>query len=373
MPDTPYQSLDSALTTDEQAQLQTYEEVIERGLKTFYDVGNALLDIRDCRLYRQQYSTFEAYCEVRWQLKRPRAYELMDAAKVARNLSEISDIRPERESHAAPLVPLEPEAQRLVWEVVQQTAPAGKVTAQHVKSVVNVFKEVVTTGAIDDGTGEQIAVADVVKAAITEETYERMMRQEQYIASHRRESEWKREEAAKTPAPEGKYKCIVIDPPWPVHKIEREVRPNQKAPLDYPTMTLAEIAALPLPDLAFDDGCHLYLWTTQKFLPAAIGLIAQWGFNYQCLMTWVKPTGMTPYSWMYNTEHVVFARRGNLPLERNGLKLAFDAPATGHSIKPDAFYERVMVASPGPRLDMFARRQREGFAVWGNEVPCATT
>ncbi len=170
------------------------------------------------------------------------------------------------------------------------------------------------------------------------------------------------------PLPEGKYRCIVVDPPWPVSKIEREARPRQGHDLDYPTMSLEEIGALDVASLADPNGCHLYLWTTQKYLPDALDIASGWGFGYQCLMTWVKPTGMTPYSWMYNTEHVIFAHVGDLRLAQLGLKLSFEAPIAGHSVKPDVFYDRVARASPGPHLEMFARRQRAGWQVWGNEV-----
>jgi len=170
------------------------------------------------------------------------------------------------------------------------------------------------------------------------------------------------------PFPERKYRCIVIDPPWPMKKIEREVRQKQGSELDYPVMTLEEIAVLPVRKLASENGCHIYLWVTHKFLPKGLKLFEQWDARYQCLMTWVKPTGITPYSWMYNTEHVLFGRIGSLKLERLGLKLSFEAPVTRHSEKPDVFYERVIEASPKPRLEMFARKSREGFAVWGNEV-----
>lgn len=176
------------------------------------------------------------------------------------------------------------------------------------------------------------------------------------------------EPAITPPLPPQTYRCIVIDPPWPVAKIEREERPNQGIALDYPTMTLDEIAALPVAELADANGCHVYLWTTQKYLPDAFSLFATWGVRYQCLMTWVKPTGMTPYSWMYNTEHVLFGRIGKLDLVRMGLKLSFDAPVSRHSEKPSVFYERVVMASQGPRLDMFARTAHDGFDVWGNEV-----
>jgi N6-adenosine-specific RNA methylase IME4 len=169
------------------------------------------------------------------------------------------------------------------------------------------------------------------------------------------------------PLPQGKYRCIVIDPPWPIEKIDRDVRPNQSR-LDYPTMSLEDIAKLPISDFASEDGCHLYLWVTQKFLPTGLALLETWNFTYQCVLTWVKPTGMTPYSWMYNTEHVLFATRDGLRLQEYGLKLSFDAPKNGHSTKPDIFYDRVMRASPEPRLEMFARHNRNGFVVWGNEV-----
>lgn len=172
------------------------------------------------------------------------------------------------------------------------------------------------------------------------------------------------------PPPPGKYRCLIIDPPWPMQKIERDERPDQGIALDYPVMALEQIADdqhVPVRAKA-DEHCHLYLWVTHKFLPAGMDLLGTWGFNYQCVMTWRKNVGITPFSWMYDTEHVLFARRGSLPLSRLGLRLSFDAPVNGHSVKPDVFYERVLEASPGPRLDMFARRERDGFTPWGNEV-----
>lgn len=173
------------------------------------------------------------------------------------------------------------------------------------------------------------------------------------------------------PPPPGRYRCIIIDPPWPMKKIERDERPNQGVELDYPVMSLDEIADekhVPVRTLA-DKDCHIYLWVTHKFMPAGLDLLTGWGFNYQCVMTWRKNVGITPFSWMYDTEHVLFGRRGNLPLDQMGLRLSFDAPVQRHSRKPDVFYERVISASPGPRVEMFSRTPREGFTVWGNEVP----
>jgi N6-adenosine-specific RNA methylase IME4 len=169
------------------------------------------------------------------------------------------------------------------------------------------------------------------------------------------------------PLPPGTYRAITIDPPWPIEKIERLERTNQED-LDYQTMSLAEIGALPVPDLADEAGCHVYLWVTHRFLPDGLDLLDRWGARYQCVMTWVKNVGITPFSWMYSTEHVLFGRIGSLPLDQLGLRLDFAAPVQGHSRKPDVFYERVCQASPGPRLAMFERGQRDGFEVWGDEV-----
>ena len=165
--------------------------------------------------------------------------------------------------------------------------------------------------------------------------------------------------------PTGRYHTIVIDPPWPMQKIERNVRPKQEG-FEYPTMSLDELAHFPLPGLAEDD-CHLYLWVTQKFLPAGLDLVGKWGFKYQCLMTWVKNVGFTPFSWMYSTEHVIFARRGNLKLLQLGKRLDFSGKVRQHSRKPNEFYDLVRQVSPGPRIDVFSREQHSDFEQHGLE------
>lgn len=171
------------------------------------------------------------------------------------------------------------------------------------------------------------------------------------------------------PAPLGQYRCVVIDPPWPVQKILRQVRPNQTQALDYPTLQVEEIEALIADRLdgRWDD-CQVYLWVTHKYLPAGLDLLRAWGVKYQCVLTWVKNVGPTPFSWMYDTEHVLFGPRGSAPLLQKGLRLSFSAAAVGHSVKPDVFYDRVRAVSDGPRLEMFARAPHEGFEPWGAEA-----
>jgi len=133
-------------------------------------------------------------------------------------------------------------------------------------------------------------------------------------------------------------------------------------------MSLDEIKAFPLRQLAFEDGCHVYLWTTQKFLPFAFSVFDAWGVRYECLLTWVKNVGFTPYSWMYSTEHCLFGRIGSQPLLKMGKRLDFSAKVREHSRKPDEFYSLVAEVSPEPRIDVFSREKREGFEQWGNEL-----
>lgn len=127
---------ETSLTKSETNQLEQYEKTIERGMSTFVDVGTALLAIRDDKLYRKDYKTFETYCQERWEMSRPRAYQLMDAAEVARNLSTIVDNPPVAESQIRPLSPLTPEQQRDAWQLAIDTAPDGNVTAKHVEEAV---------------------------------------------------------------------------------------------------------------------------------------------------------------------------------------------------------------------------------------------
>jgi|GEM_PF-3578432 len=143
----PTEELDNAsgsrelipLTQNEENRLTECEQIITNGLNTFMEVGQALMEIRNRRLYRQDFKTFEAYAHQRWGIKRQRAYELMGASEVTRNLSEISDILPSKESHAASLLKLCPEDQQELWkEVIQESGENfQKLTASQIKRKVN--------------------------------------------------------------------------------------------------------------------------------------------------------------------------------------------------------------------------------------------
>jgi hypothetical protein len=129
--------ISAPLSLNEAQTLKQYEQIIDQGIQIFVEVGRALLAIRDQRLYRESYQTFEAYCRERWDLSRPRAYQLIDAAQARDVVSTIVDIVPVNEAQARPLTSLPPEQQREVWREVVKTAPPSGITAKHVQAIVN--------------------------------------------------------------------------------------------------------------------------------------------------------------------------------------------------------------------------------------------
>jgi len=164
------------------------------------------------------------------------------------------------------------------------------------------------------------------------------------------------------------YRTIVADPPWEVRKIMRKVRPNQEVGLDYPTMTLANIQALPVSLLA-DQHSVCFLWTTQAYLRSAFEVLAAWGFKYQRTLTWDKGNGMCLFGFHHRTEFCLFGYRGRLEIypRRKAIPTVFAAKSNRHSAKPDCFFDMIEVFGK-PGLELFARRPRPGWDVWGNEV-----
>lgn len=130
-------TLQSTLTRNESMRLDELETTIDAGLKTFVDVGLALMEIRDGRLYRESYGTFEDYCRERWGMVRQHANRLIAAAGVIENLEPIGSILPETESQARPLAQLPDNVQAEAWKIAVETAPDGRITAAHVQSVVD--------------------------------------------------------------------------------------------------------------------------------------------------------------------------------------------------------------------------------------------
>ncbi len=164
------------LTAVEVSELLDLEITIKRNIKAFYEVGNALLHIRDKKLYREGYDTFEEYCREKWGMEKSRTYQLMDSAKVVGNLKETSTTveLPTTERQARPLASLAPAEQREVWQEAVESAPEGRVTAQHVEEAADKRKKkgnrpTIFRGRLDVPGEEFMAAWDHMRIALLKE------------------------------------------------------------------------------------------------------------------------------------------------------------------------------------------------------------
>jgi N6-adenosine-specific RNA methylase IME4 len=167
-----------------------------------------------------------------------------------------------------------------------------------------------------------------------------------------------------------KYRTIVADPPWTPAL-------NATAPSDpektkaqpwafYETMSLEEIGSLAVPT---EGQAHLWLWALSQHVDWGYEVARAWGFDPWITLTWCKP-GLGVGRFQCNTEQVILARRGSRHGNPFGMTGGtwFNWPRGEHSAKPDAFYDLVESVSPGPYLELFARKQRLGWDTWGNEA-----
>ncbi len=158
--------------------------------------------------------------------------------------------------------------------------------------------------------------------------------------------------------PRGKHDVLVVDPPWR-YESER---------VAYPTLTLDEIRAIPIPALAAKDSI-LWLWTTNAMMAEAHECVRCWGFQPKTILTWDKVRSTFGHWLLNRTEHCVLATRGDPQVVLTNESTIIRARVREHSRKPDEFYDLVEALCRGRRrkLDLFARETRKGWKAWGLE------
>ena len=180
----------------------------------------------------------------------------------------------------------------------------------------------------------------------------------------------------------GHYGAILADPPWGFQcwdGMDKKVA-SRGSVTPYQTMSMDEIRALPVAELAADD-CTLFMWVVWPTLPEAISIIEAWGFKYKtCAFCWLKGDPYRLFAleedvymglgyWTRaNSEVCLLATRGKPKRLSAGVRQGILAPRREHSRKPDCVHERIERLVAGPYLELFARQRRPGWDSWGNEV-----
>lgn len=174
-----------------------------------------------------------------------------------------------------------------------------------------------------------------------------------------------------------KFSTILADPPWQFQNRTGKIAPEHKRLQRYSTLTLDDIKRLPVENAAADVS-HLYLWVPNALLPEGIAVMRAWGFEYKSNIVWHKirkdggPDGRGVGFYFRNvTELILFGIRGKnartLPPGRSQVNFIATRKRE-HSRKPDEQYDLIESCSPGPFLELFARGEREGWSVWGNQA-----
>ena len=174
---------------------------------------------------------------------------------------------------------------------------------------------------------------------------------------------------------EKKFATIYADPPWRFQNRTGKVAPEHKRLNRYETMTLQEIEELPVSQIAAEKS-HLYLWVPNALLPDGLSVMKAWGFEYKGNIIWEKvrkdggPDGRGVGFYFRNvTEILLFGVRGDnnrtLAPARSQVNLI---RAQKHSRKPDEIIPIIESCSPGPFIELFARGDREGWTMWGNQA-----
>lgn len=174
---------------------------------------------------------------------------------------------------------------------------------------------------------------------------------------------------------EGPFATIYADPPWRFQNRTGKMAPEHQRLLRYPTLTIEEIAELPVNRLAAATA-HLYLWVPNALIAEGLDVMRRWGFTYKTNLVWYKirkdggPDGRGVGFYFRNvTELILFGIRGNMRTLGPGRRQV-NLVATRkreHSRKPDEVYDMIESCSPGPHLELFARHARPGWVQWGNE------
>lgn len=305
---------------DRKKRAQELDAIIGRGAKAYIEFGMALKEMHDGKFYTEFGYTsgvdgWKAYCIEKRNLTMSYAYYHIEAFKISTIVENHSLPAPKTECHARELYPLRDDETKLV-------------------SAYSDFLE------LDEKTQTAKALGAIVDGY---------------------------RDIPDKPLPSGKFSIILADPPWrmefPFDDTGRSVEDH------YHTMSLEGICRLgdDIKERATDDAV-LFLWSTMPKLDWAIKVIDAWGFQYRTGAVWVKDKIGLGYYLREQHELLLIARRGKYPMpDKSSMPSSvIDARRGRHSDKPEVAYELIEMMFPdGNKIELFARRKRNGWTSWG--------
>jgi len=317
------------LTTTERKQHKRDVALVTKNMGAFVETGQALARIRDGRTYRGTHETFEAFCKETWEFTKSYANNLIGSASVMDALNDnhgcqTHPILPTNERQTRPLTTIDLELVGEVWQTAVDEAPQDEdgnpvITAKHVKAVVDRMRPPKPTPDL----------------------------------------------------PDDKYKVLYADPPWSYSdKCAEGAVQAGGCERHYSTLTIAELCALPVKEMALDDSV-LFLWVTSPLLEECFPVIRAWGFSYKAAFIWDKVRhNMGHYNSVRHELLLICTRGSCVPQSKELIDSVVELKRSPkHSEKPERFREIIDQLYPeGPRIELFARTAAEGWERWGNEA-----
>ena len=357
--------MNNLLNIEERNELERCEVVIKQGLKTFVEVGQALMLIREKKLYRAEFGTFEDYCQDKWQLGRRYVNQIVAASGVVGNLGAIAP-KPKTETQARPLTKLEPELQSEVWS-----------------ETVNRHGENITQKKVEEVVKEFVPINNELKQAKKEPMFAEMTEQEILARAKEIREKQKEEkieaikerrkvieetlEKKQLEVGEKKYRIIYADPPWSYHNAMPEY---VTTPDDYYTlMSTQEICEMPVAEIT-EDNAVLFMWTTSPHLEESFEVVKSWGFKYKTTFIWDKiKHNMGHYNSVRHEILLVCTKGACTPDVKKLFDSVVSIERTRHSEKPEQFREIIeTIYTHGNKIELFARQAPSGWDVFGNQI-----
>lgn len=319
------------------SRLDELEKLIERGFETFIQIGNAIAEIHENKLYLDRgYSNFADYMKRRWGWSRDYGYKQIRCARIAGFLSDNVDGR----LHLPP-----PTAEFQVRHLARLGKDAEEAWLSAWENAVYLAND-----GLEPEQWSPPREADV-RAVVDE------------ILSPARERKLLDMREL------GKFNIIYCDPPWQYDYSFSDSRAIER---HYPTMDMSDLFALAhqVKDIAADNSL-IFMWCPPAFTRKAIILMRVWGFDFRTNIVWVKPS-IGPGQWVRQQhELLMIGRRGNIMTPDGSLRPAsvIEAGRGEHSEKPKCVYSIIEQMYPDmPRIEIFARQESEGWISWGNQI-----